>query len=473
MRQVFKRIPVYTGDVSGVCSALYELGGMVVMHDPSGCNSTYNTHDEIRWYDRDSLIFLSGLNEMDAIMGSDEALIHDIVEAAEIYHPAFIAIANSPIPYITGMDFDAICRLIEKQTGIPSFYISTNGMHDYTRGAGLAFLHLAERFVEKPAEDPLSGSPANASADEPDVSEISCNILGMTPLDFAAPTSAASLRDKVSKAGMQINACWAMDDTLDRIRRSASAQVNLLVSSTGLPTAEYMYRSFGIPYVAGFPAAGTEDLYFHAVREAAETGRNHFPFRDPGEKECREIHVGDHTVDHTIRSDAPKGKIPAGDHTVDHTIRSDAPKREIPAGGLAGDRMGPAAEPPAGSFAETSAEPSAESPEDRVFCLIGEPVLMISLAASIRLRTGARTCVLAATEGCESFLGRQDRALTGEEELQDALEHLREENKVYVIADPCYEDIIPPGCRLVRLPHLAFSGRIWLKEIPDLCQWIL
>lgn len=28
-------IPVYTADVSGVCSALYELGGMTVMHDPS------------------------------------------------------------------------------------------------------------------------------------------------------------------------------------------------------------------------------------------------------------------------------------------------------------------------------------------------------------------------------------------------------------------------------------------------------
>ena len=61
MRQAYRILPVYTGDVSGVCSALYELGGMVVMHDPSGCNSTYNTHDEIRWYARDSLIFLSGL----------------------------------------------------------------------------------------------------------------------------------------------------------------------------------------------------------------------------------------------------------------------------------------------------------------------------------------------------------------------------------------------------------------------------
>ena len=43
MRRSYRIIPCYTGDVSGVCSALFELGGMVVIHDPSGCNSTYNT----------------------------------------------------------------------------------------------------------------------------------------------------------------------------------------------------------------------------------------------------------------------------------------------------------------------------------------------------------------------------------------------------------------------------------------------
>ena len=45
MKQVSVTLSTYTADVSGVCSALYELGGMVVIHDPSGCNSTYNTHD--------------------------------------------------------------------------------------------------------------------------------------------------------------------------------------------------------------------------------------------------------------------------------------------------------------------------------------------------------------------------------------------------------------------------------------------
>ena len=83
MRQAYRIIPIYTADVSGVCSALYELGGMTVMHDPSGCNSTYNTHDEIRWYDQDSLIFISGLTDIDAIMGNDEKFLQDIEEAAK------------------------------------------------------------------------------------------------------------------------------------------------------------------------------------------------------------------------------------------------------------------------------------------------------------------------------------------------------------------------------------------------------
>ena len=46
MKQTQAFLSTYTADVSGVCSALFELGGMTVMHDASGCNSTYHTHDE-------------------------------------------------------------------------------------------------------------------------------------------------------------------------------------------------------------------------------------------------------------------------------------------------------------------------------------------------------------------------------------------------------------------------------------------
>ena len=108
MKQTARIISTYSADVMGVSSALFELGGMTVMHDPSGCNSTYTTHDEPRWYDMDSMVYISGLSEMEAIMGDDEKLISDIVDAAEVLKPAFIAIAGTPIPTMTGFDFEAV-----------------------------------------------------------------------------------------------------------------------------------------------------------------------------------------------------------------------------------------------------------------------------------------------------------------------------------------------------------------------------
>ena len=100
---------------------LYELGGMTVVHDASGCNSTYTTHDEPRWYDTESMVYISGLSEMEAIMGDDEKLIGDIVSAAEELKPKFIAVAGTPIPVMTGFDFQAVAELIEQRTGIPAF----------------------------------------------------------------------------------------------------------------------------------------------------------------------------------------------------------------------------------------------------------------------------------------------------------------------------------------------------------------
>ena len=87
MRIVKRVLSTYSADNFGVCSALYELGGLVVMHDASGCNSTYNTHDEPRWYDMDSMVFISGLTEKDAIFGNDEILVRNLCETAEKLQP--------------------------------------------------------------------------------------------------------------------------------------------------------------------------------------------------------------------------------------------------------------------------------------------------------------------------------------------------------------------------------------------------
>ena len=118
MKQIASRISIYSADTFGVCSALYELGGLCVMHDASGCNSTYNTHDEPRWYDFDSMVYSSGIAEMEAIMGDDQKFIDDIIYTAKELNPKFIALAGTPIPTMIGTDFKAIANIIEKEDGL-------------------------------------------------------------------------------------------------------------------------------------------------------------------------------------------------------------------------------------------------------------------------------------------------------------------------------------------------------------------
>lgn len=262
-------LPVYTGDVSGACSALFELGGMVVIHDPSGCNSTYNTHDETRWYDHDSLIFITGLTERDAILGNDDKLIHDVVETARELHPRFIALCNSPIPWINGTDFTALCHLIEQRAGIPCFHVKTNGMHDYVVGAGNALAEIARQFV----------------VNKPQVNG-TVNVLGVTPLDYHVPRAVDELRRFCEEAGFAVTSCWAMGSTLDELAQAASASVNLVVSSAGLAAAKVLREHFGTPYVVGTPlVVGADVSAFRpglakALREVAESGKCAFPCRD-------------------------------------------------------------------------------------------------------------------------------------------------------------------------------------------------
>ena len=258
MKQTARIISTYSADAFGVCSALFELGGMVIMHDASGCNSTYTTHDEPRWYDMDSMVYISGLTEMEAIMGDDEKLIGDIVAAAEELHPKFIAIAGTPIPAMTGFDYTAIAELIEERTGIPAFGFATTGMNTYVQGASMAFAEIARRF---------------ANRDVKKTANLSANILGLTPLDFSLNGSDISMVKFLENAGFEVVSKWAMGSTLEELMEAGRARVNLVVSATGLETAKALEELFGTPYVVGTPlGAAFQDELIQVLIETAKTG---------------------------------------------------------------------------------------------------------------------------------------------------------------------------------------------------------
>lgn len=258
-------LSTYTADVSGVASALYEMGGMTVIHDASGCNSTYNTHDEPRWYDMPSMVYISALAEMDAVLGADDKLIADITKAANDLHPRFIAIAGTPIPMMMGTDFSGIARVVEKNTGIPTFGFETNSMHSYVQGADVSLAAVAERFCRrdvKPREIKRGAKPM-------------VNLLGVTPLDFSITGNVESMKKIFTDRGYGIIGCWAMGSPFGDLERAGEANVNVVVSSCGLSLARTLRSVFGTPYVIGAPVGVkfTENL-LAAVDEAAASGKD-------------------------------------------------------------------------------------------------------------------------------------------------------------------------------------------------------
>lgn len=374
MRQSYRMIPIYTADVSGVCSALYELGGMTVMHDPSGCNSTYNTHDEIRWYDQDSLIFISGLTEIDAIMGNDRKFIDDIEHAARELHPKFIALAGSPIPFMNGTDFPAIARVIETETGIPTFSVPTNGMNDYIYGAGIALEQIARRFVKEPDRQKKDRFPVR-----------SVNLLGVTPLDFGPQENVETLKENLKEYGWNVLSTWAMGDDLETLQKAGEATVSLVVSAVGLLAAEVLRETYKIPYVIGTP----NQWLAEDISNALETAITRY---------------------------------------AAVTQQSDS----------------------AVFYLKNRMQQEAE------ITLIGEPVTMGSLAAGIEKKYGHSARVFCPLKGCETLLGKKDKAVFGEEAMEEALKDAR-----IIVADPLYRPVCPKDSIFYELPHVAFSGRIY------------
>ena len=249
----------YAADVSGVCSVLYELGGMTVLHDPSGCNSTYTTHDEPRWYDTKSLMFVTGLDEMAALMGDDSIVIKDVVKAAADLKPCFITLCGASIPHIIGFDYRGVARIIEEKTKIPVLPVSTDGLKSYISGVGLASREWICRFADT----------------EISIRAHSLNLLGVTPIDFTDQAHVEELKKSVTPEGYTVNACFAMGDSFEKEIGIYAGAVNVVPTSAGRIPARFMQSIRNIPYVEGVPIGSyMSEKIQKAIQNSEVDGKN-------------------------------------------------------------------------------------------------------------------------------------------------------------------------------------------------------
>lgn len=411
MKQVSVTLSTYTADVSGVCSALYELGGMVVIHDPSGCNSTYNTHDEPRWYDMDSLVFISGLSQMDAIMGNDDKFIHDIVRVAKELQPRFIALVRTPIPLMTGTDFEGISRVIKKQTGIPVFYFPTSGMYTYVKGAGMAMETIARELV------PAGGESVKERKNKQE-NPLKINILGATPLDFSINSTLDSIKEFLSQH-FEIISIFAMGSSIEDIQRAGEADVNLVISSVGVLAAKVLEERFHTPYVIGTPIIGFENVLAEKLIESAWTKKSQTAYFSVLQKAHKKDTANFTTIQNTEAVSNLK-KI----RSLTETIEKNKVSGNI--------------------------------------YIIGESVISQSLKAALALRYGIEATVICPLETEPEYTEKDVLLLSSEEDIKEAIM-----DADTVIADPIYKTICSEKVNFVAMPHEAYSGRIYRKEVCD------
>ncbi len=237
MSQLSVYLPPYTGDYSGVCSALFDLNCVVIISDANCCTRNYVSYDEPRWTEAKKSTFCSELRITDAIMGNDEKLIQQTVEVAQKVKPDFIVMLGSPVPAIIGTDMRGVAGEIEKRSGFPALGFSTTGFSYYDKGISTTILALLQKFA----------------AQKPKPVKNSVNILGLTPLDFSANDNCLIFRQLLENNGLQVNASLLMQTNLEQLRRSTAAAVNLVVSQSGLAAARFMSEQYGIPYVIATP----------------------------------------------------------------------------------------------------------------------------------------------------------------------------------------------------------------------------
>ncbi|MEA4847254.1 MAG: nitrogenase component 1 [Clostridiaceae bacterium] len=286
MKGLYSQIPTLSPDFSGICSALFELGGNVVIHDAGGCTGTYTGYDEPRWFDAKSRMFTSNLDDVEAVLGTDEILVSKILSADECLNGKFFALMGSPSPMVLGTDYDALCRLIRERTGKPAMSFCTKGTELYDEGISKALLSLAKTFLSKERTDII-----------PD----SVNLLGATPLDMTNQHNVDVICDLLKADGFSIQSVWAMGSSLDDIKRSLRAGCNVALTASALKTARYLKQEYDMPFVVGsFTGIKGASECMRSIR-AAISGKRFISDAPPDCSGKRVLIVGEQLIANGIR----------------------------------------------------------------------------------------------------------------------------------------------------------------------------
>lgn len=182
--------------------------------------------------------------EKHVVFGGIERLKKQIETTLEIMDGSLYVVVTGCMTDIIGDDIDSVVREFKEQ-GVPILGASTGGFlgNGYT-GYDLALTAIVNDYVEKT-----------------DVKiKNKVNLLGIVPAqDPFWRGNITLLRELLESIGLEVNSFFTEKDTLENIKNSGSADLNIVVSEYyGIGTARAYQAAHSIPYVSvGFPIGVT------------------------------------------------------------------------------------------------------------------------------------------------------------------------------------------------------------------------
>lgn len=285
MKGIFQKLPSLASDYSGACGVLFEMGGLTVLCDASGCSGSFLILDDPRWYTGPQRFYSAQLRERDVVLGMDQKLVRKITQTHEAVGGDFLAVVGTPVPSIVGTDFDGICRELEKRVGVPAIGIDTTGMETYERGQTKTYMKLLERF----ADDGADG-----------IADV--HVIGATPLDMWDINQTDDLIALLKSCGAERPAVWGINSSVAEIAGISHSKLNVAVSVSALPVVRKLEQNYGTPYVIGYPVGEKATREWKVRISAALKGERPAAVTDePGAKRIRALIVGEQVASESLR----------------------------------------------------------------------------------------------------------------------------------------------------------------------------
>lgn len=235
MSRIFHQIPSFAPDYSGPASVLHDMGGMIVFCDVGGCFGNYLAFDEPRMGFAKK-VFTLGFQETDLVMGVDRVAREKIVTSFRRLGGKFVALIGSPTATLTGADFRGLCVELQRELGVPAFYVDTTGLTFYERGQEKIFRALMDYALHHTVDAPAD-----------------VHIFGATPLDAWDYGQQGEFLELLCRCGAERPLIWGAGETLEHLGSLDRSRLNIAVSVSGLRAVRELHERFGTPYRIGFP----------------------------------------------------------------------------------------------------------------------------------------------------------------------------------------------------------------------------